>query len=127
MAISEPQLLDALSRTPFIDSTELAGILAEPHATVHRAMAGLLADGIAGRVSHGTAHLPSSQGLHLSTQGVRRATEVLGFDTPSDFVRAYPMSREWLTLLICRMDSVVSICRLATSLSSGNGSYWLVS
>ena len=36
MAISERQLLDALSRTPFVDSTELAHILGEPHATVHR-------------------------------------------------------------------------------------------
>ena len=45
---------------PFIDSAELAGILGEPHATVHRALTGLLADGIVGRVSHGTAHLPSS-------------------------------------------------------------------
>ncbi len=34
--------------TPFIDATELAGILGEPHATVHRALTGLLADDIAG-------------------------------------------------------------------------------
>ena len=54
MAISERQLLDALSRTPFIDSAELARILGEAHATVHRALAGLLAEGIVGRVSHGT-------------------------------------------------------------------------
>ena len=35
MTISEPQMLHQLSRTPFADSTELAGILGEPHATVH--------------------------------------------------------------------------------------------
>ena len=46
MALSDRQLLDALSRTPFVDSTELAGILGEPHATVHRSLADLLADGI---------------------------------------------------------------------------------
>ena len=119
MALSERQLLDALSRTPFVDSTELALILSEPHATVHRALAGLLADGIVGRVSHGTAHLPSSQRYHLTTQGIREAAEVLGFATPSDFVRAYPMSREWLTLLIRRMDAVASVYRLAASLSPG--------
>ena len=43
MAISERQMLDALSRTPFVDSTELALILGEPHATVHRALVDLLA------------------------------------------------------------------------------------
>ena len=119
MAISERQLLDALSRTPFVDSSELALILGAPHATVHRTLTNLLADGIVGRVSHGTAHLPSSQRYHLTAQGVGKAAWVLGFDTPSDFVRAYPVSREWLTLLIRRMDAVASIYRLAASMSPG--------
>ena len=39
--------------------------------------------------------------------------------TPSDFVRAYPSSREWLSLLIRRMDAVASVYRLAASLSPG--------
>ena len=119
MAISDRQLLDALSQTPFIDSTELALILGEPHATVHRALADLLAEGIAGRVSHGTAHLPSSQRYHLTASGIGGAARVLGFDTPSEFVRAYPVSREWLALLLRRMDAVAAIYRLAASLSPG--------
>ena len=119
MAISERQLLDALSRTPFVDSTELTLILGEPHATVHRTLGNLLAEGIVGRVSHGTAHLPSSQRYHLTAKGIGEAARVLGFETPSDFVRAYPMSREWLTLLIRRMDAVASVYRLAASLSPG--------
>ena len=93
MALSDRQLLHFLSRMPFVDSAELARILGEPHATVHRALTGLLADGIAGRVSHGTAHLPSSQRYYLTAQGVRKAARVLRFETPSDFVRAYPASR----------------------------------
>ena len=119
MALTERQLLDYLSWTPFVDSTELAGILGEPHTTVHRALTDLLADGIVGRVSHGTAHLPSSQRYHLTTRGISEAAWILGFGTPSDFVRAYPVSREWLTLLIRRMDSVASVYRLAASMSPG--------
>ena len=119
MAPSDRQLLDALSRTPFVDSTELAGVLGEPHSTVHRTLAGLLADGIIGRVSHGTAHLPSSQRYFITANGIREAAEVLGFDTPSDYVRAYPMSREWLTLLMRRMDAVASVYRMAAALSPG--------
>ena len=122
MALSERQPLDSLSRMQFIDSAELAGILGEPHATVHRALADLMADGIAGRVSHGAAHLPSSQRYYLTAQGVGEAAWVLGFATPSDFVRAYPVSREWLTLLIRRMDAVAAVYRLAASLSPGIGS-----
>ena len=34
-------------------------------------------------------------------------------------MRAYPVSREWLTLLIRRMDAVASIYRLAASMSPG--------
>ena len=119
MSFSHRQLLDALSRTPFVDSAELALILGEPHTTVHRALADLLDDGIVGRVSHGTTHLPSSQRYHLTANGIGEAAEVLGFETPSDFVRAYPMSREWLMLLIRRMDAVASVYRLAASISPG--------
>ena len=119
MSFPHRQLLDTLSRTPFVDSTELALILGEPHSTVHRTLADLLAEGIVGRVSHGTAHLPSSQRYHLTANGIRQATGVLGFETASDFVRAYPMSREWLTLLTRRMDAVASVYRLAASMSPG--------
>ena len=119
MPLPDRHLLHYLSRMPFIDSAELAGIMGEPHATVHRALTGLLADGIIGRVSHGTAHLPSSQRYYLTAKGIKQAPELLGFATPSDFVRAYPVSREWLTLLIRRMDAVAAVYRLAASLSPG--------
>ena len=119
MTLSDQQLLDALSWMPFVDSMELALILGEPHATVHRTLSNLLAEGIVGRVSHGTAHLPSSGRYCLTASGVRESTDFLGFATPSDFVRAYPMSREWLTLLIRRMDAVASVYRLAATMSPG--------
>ena len=107
---------------PFIDSAELSRVLGEAHATVHRALTGLLANGIVGRVSHGTAQLPSSQRYYVTANGVREAAQVLGFATPSDFVRAYPMSREWLALLIRRMDAVAAVYRLAASMSPGTRS-----
>ncbi len=43
MNLSDRQLLDALSRTPFVDSMELALVRGEPHATVHRNLVELLA------------------------------------------------------------------------------------
>ena len=121
-ALSERQLLGALSRTPFVDSTELVGILGEPHATVHRTLADPLTDVIIGRVSRGTAHLPSSRRYYLTVKGITEAAGVLGFDTASDYVRAYPVSPEWLALLIRRMDAVASVYRLAASLSPGSES-----
>ena len=58
MAFSDQQLLHYFSRMPLVDTAEWAHILGEPHATIHRALTSLVADGIAGRVSHGTAQLP---------------------------------------------------------------------
>ncbi len=123
MALSDRQLLDSLSRMPFIDSAELARFLGEPHTTVHRSLAGLLAEGVAGRVSHGTVHLPSSQRYYLTAKGIGEAAGFLGFATPADFVRAYPVSREWLALLIRRMDAVAAVYRLASTLSPGNNGF----
>ena len=122
MPLSDRQLLDSLCRMSFIDTAELAGFLGEAHATVHRALSDLLADGIAGRVSHGTALLPSSQRYYLTANGIGDAAGFLGFETPSNFVRAYPVSREWLALLIRRMDAVAAVYRLASSLPSETGS-----
>ena len=76
MTISEPQLLDALNRTPFVDSTELALMLGEPHATVHRVLVSLLADGIAGRVSHG--HRPLAVEPEIPPDGPGRRRSRLG-------------------------------------------------
>ena len=67
---SERQLLRFLSLMPFVDSAELAGILDEPHATVHRTLAGLLPEGTVERVSHGTAQLPSTQRYYLTANAI---------------------------------------------------------
>ena len=119
MAFSRKRILDALARLSFIDVGELALILGEPPATVHRALTALLKDGLAQRVSHGTAQLPSSHRYYLTKKGIAQAADVLDFDAPSDFVRAYPASRQWLALLLRRMDAVASVYRLAATLSPG--------
>ena len=119
MAFSRERILDALARLPFIDAGELALILGEPLATVHRALTALLKNGLAGRVSHGTPQLPSSHRYYLTKKGIGAASDALGYYAPSDFVRAYPVSRQWLALLIRRMDAVAPVYRLAATLSPG--------
>ena len=117
MTLTDRLLLDTLSRMPFVESTELALILGEPHATVHRRLSELLTGGIVGRVTHGNVHLPSSARYYLTTKGIRETADFLDYDTPSDLVRAYPISREWLTLLLRRMDAVAAVYRLAAIMS----------
>ena len=119
MALSERQFIDSLSRMPFVETLELANILGEPTTNVHRDLTELLSGGIVARVSHGNAQLPSSRRYYLTARGIGEAAGRLGYRTPSDFVHAYPVSREWLALLIRRMDAVASIYRLAATLSPG--------
>ena len=119
MALSDRQLFAALSRTPFVDTAELADILGEAHATIHRGLTNLLTAGSVGRASHGTAQLPASRRYYLTAHGIGEAASSVGFSTPSEFVRAYPVSKEWLALLIRRMDAVAAVYRLAATLSPG--------
>ena len=69
-----------------------------------------------GRVSHGTAHLPSSQRYHLTAQGIREAACVPRLcDPPGLRVGPTPCRGSGSTLLIRRMDAVASrvpTCRL---------------
>ncbi|MCY4654115.1 MAG: replication-relaxation family protein [Dehalococcoidia bacterium] len=112
-------MIRALSENPFIAEAELAGVLGEPLDDVGKALTDLRKAGIAGRVSHSAAPLPTSWRCFLTREGIKESSGALGFGTVSEFVRAYPMSREWLRLLIGRMDAVSSVYRLAATLSPG--------
>ena len=63
---------------PLVDTAELSMILGEAHVAIHRGLAGLLDDGIVGRVSHGTAHLSSSKRHYLTAKGLRGKGFVAG-------------------------------------------------
>ena len=120
MGLSYLHMLHALSRLPFIAEEELARILGEDELLTHEALRDIFRAGIVGRVSHGAAHLDSSQRYYLTSRGIVEASRILGFRTPSEYVRAYPMSKEWLRLLIGRMDAVAAIYRLAATMSPGS-------
>ena len=102
----------------------VSGIAPETHTPTllgsihgHRGLTDPLTDGIVGRVSHGTAQLPLSRRYYMTAKPTGEAAYILGFKAPPEFVRAHPMSSEWLTLLIRQMDPVASIYRLAASMS----------
>ena len=73
--------------------------------------------GRAGEPRHGPPALQPTLLPH--EKRYRRSPDALGYDTPSEFVRAYPASRQWLKLLLRRMDAVALVYRLAATLSPG--------
>ena len=119
MPLSDRQLLDSLSRMPLMDSAELAGILGEPHTTVPPLL--VQPDGGRHRRAGQPRHRPPAVEPEIPPDGQRNRRDGPGPRLPDalGFVRAYPMSREWLTLLIRRMDATASIYRLAASMSPG--------
>ena len=108
------QLLHPLGRMTCVHTAVLALVLGAPSATVHRSLTGLLPNGIVGCVMH------SSQRYYPTANGIGEAAGVIGFETPSNFVRAYPVSREWLALLIRRMDVESTIRELEAQNEGGD-------
>ncbi|MCY4109902.1 MAG: hypothetical protein OXG11_12855 [Chloroflexi bacterium] len=79
------------------------------------------------RASHGTVHLVSNQRHHLTAKGIGEVAWVVGSNTLSVPVRAYPLSREWLTLLIPKMVAMGSIYdspHRCSPASMGSGPGW---
>ena len=110
-----------LSRHPFIDPPSLAGITGRDVFSVVNDLEALVDDGLAGRVKHGTPHLPETFRYHLTPRGIAVASAALGCDSPDEYVRKYPMSRGWLRILIERMDAVAGIYALAAAMSPDAG------
>ena len=121
MSFTDRHLLDHLGRLWFIAEADLAGVLGEPKGDVRGALTRLRKSDVVRCVSHSAAHLPTSWRYYLTARGIEKATSLLGFKKKSRCVREYPASREWLAILIRRMDAVASVYRLAATMSPGTG------
>ncbi len=76
---------------PLVVTAELAMITGEAPGAIHRGLSSLLAEGIAGRVNHGTARLSSNGRDYRTATGITEAAGIVGFDAASNSVRAYPV------------------------------------
>lgn len=111
----------ALSKNAFIDAPSLAGITGKALFTVVNDLEALVEDGLIGCVKHSTVHLPEALRYYLTPKGLAAASAALGCDSPDEYVRDYPMSKEWLRILIERMDAVAGIYALAAAMSPDAG------
>ena len=110
--------LKALSENPFSDARSLARVAGRPQSQVYTALKDLVDAGLAGRVLHETVHQSRLYRHYLTTGGLAAARAALGMGM-SDYCRSYPISDQWLRLLIGRMDAVAGIHALAAALSPG--------
>lgn len=110
--------LSELSRNPFIDARALAGVTGRPRSQVYDTLKALFEAGLAGRVRHSTVLLPSVFRYYATPEGISETNAALNLSM-SECLRAYPVSREWMRILIGRMDAVAGIHALAAALSPG--------
>ena len=114
MVLTHPRILDFLARLPFIDTGELAPVLGELLATVHRAITVLMKDGLAQRVSHVTAHLHSSHRYYLTKRASPNPPMPLATTRPwSLFALARRPGSGWICCY-----AVASVYRIATTRST---------
>lgn len=111
-------VLTDLRELPFIDARPLACVTGRPRSEVYGALKDQVEAGLVGRVRHGTVHLPEVGRNYLTSEGIAAASAALNLSV-SEFLRAYPVSKEWTHLIIGRMDAVAGIYSLAAALSPG--------
>ena len=111
----------ALSKNAFIDAPSLAGITGRDIFSVVNDLEELVKDGLVGRARHSTVNLPEARRYYLTPMGLAAASKALGCKSSDEYVRKYPVSREWLRILIERMDAVASIYALAAAISPDAG------
>ena len=113
------RIIKALSEMPFASEAELADFLGVSRSVVHRALKVLRKAGFAGRVWHGTPQVAPCYRHYMTRRGIEEASRMIGLKSAAEYVRAYPMSSQWLRILIQRMDAVVAVYRVAAMMSPG--------
>ncbi len=112
----EREMLAVLGEMPFLDRLELAAMTGRSRGAVYRGVGRLERADYAASVSHATGLLPLTRRYHLTAAGLRRLAELEepGID---ELLRLYPVSRQWVGILLERLDGAAVIYRLTATVS----------
>ena len=115
--LSDDHLATLLSvfNLPFADGLELACITDRPERTVHRHLKRLTEAGLVSHINRGTPVLHASYRHFPTKRGIEWAADSLGI-LRSEIIRSYPISKQWLDILLERLDTVATTYRFASAL-----------
>ena len=115
--LSDDHLATLLSvlRLPFADGLELACITYRAERTVYRHLKRLTEAGLISHINRGTAVLHASYRHFPTSRGIEWAAASLGI-LRSEIIRRYPISKQWLEILLERLDTVATTYRFASAL-----------
>ena len=109
-------VLCSILENPFADGVELAKISGGVTRTIYRYLKRLTIMGLVASINRGTAVLPASRRHYPTRRGIALAARSLGIQQ-SELIRRYPVSRQWLEVLLRRIDTVATTYRLASTLA----------
>ena len=105
-----------ICQTPFIATPELELRTKASVDTLRRELRKLREDNLVASVRVGTATIDAVPRYYPTVLGIASAASTLGL-TMKEFRREYPVSREWLEILLGRLDSVIACYRLSRSIA----------
>ena len=110
------EILRLLVSMPFLDRLEMTAVSGWSTSAVYEAVRSLEEEGLAAPVPHATGLTALTARYHLTADGVRR---LAGEDAVSldDLLRERPVSLQWRTIMLKRLDAVALVYRLASAVA----------
>ena len=100
---------------PFADGLEISCITDRPKRTVFRHLKRLTVAGLVSHINRGAPVLNASYRYFPTRRGMAWAADALEI-LQSELIRRYPISRQWLEILLERLDTVATTYRFASAL-----------
>ena len=113
------ETLLAVLSNPLVDGMELAAITARSNRTTYRHLKTLADAGLTAHFNRGTLVLAASRRHFPTKSGISCAADSLGI-LRSEVIRRYPVSKQWLDILLQRFDTVATTYRFAAALAHGD-------
>ena len=113
----ERALLRRLASMPFLDRLELVAVSGWSRGAVYQGIRKLEDEGLAAAVPHAAGLIPPTRRFHLTAAGLKRLAGDEGMSV-DELLRDYPVSAQWLRILLERLDALAVIYRLASAISN---------
>ena len=105
-------ILRQIAETPFLGRGELSPMTGWSNSEAYRVVDGLEDSGLVGAVPHATELVSRTERYYITAAGVEELARLVGKPVEA-VLRAYPVSAQWQTLLLERLDAVATIYRVA--------------
>ena len=116
LSYNQGTTLLTICRNPGISPLEAARFTDVGDSTLYEDIEILKVRGLVFEAEHGAIHVPTTGRFWPTPLGIETAAAV-SRKTATEFIRAYPVSKEWRRITIGRLDGIASVYRLAGTIA----------